>query len=534
MALQQPITMFRALTWLLVLALMDTGCSNYQFRSSYRSANDLLHDMNKIKEQPFLKAHHASGRVYVLGQDWRFDTLKSMIIGKGILYDFNRKVLSQGVLEFSIDSILIFETNRKIVNPESSRITALSILTGVNLAIGVLCYTNPKVCFGSCPTFYMDGHSNIHQADAEGFSNAIAPSLEYTDIDALNNPQLNGKFALTMKNEALETHVVRQVNLLAVPRIAGQTILHARNNTFYSNEAMYKPIAVNDGQQTVINKLLQSEGDEWFSLADENNMSSKQELIAEFDVPEGSGKVGLSIHFRQTLMTTYLIYSALQYMGDEVSDVFATIESNPQLRNDLNKGIHGELGEIEVWYWNKATSAWELQGSVYETGPIAINKQVVPFTVMAEGKTRIKLRLNRGLWRIDQISLASGLKEVQPIELQPSEVYYKGHKDATALAKLTKPEELLLSMPGDEFRMVYHLPDTSDYALFISSRGYYLQWMRDNWVDMKNMRKLRTMITQPAKYLRAEAKAYKSYEAAMEDAFWNSRIDTKTVNYYEN
>jgi len=515
------------------LIFLASSCSNYQFRSSYRSANTLLHDMNKINERPFLKAHHASGKVYVLGQDWRFDTIKGTVSGIGTLYDFNRKALISGQLEFPLDSILIFETNRKIVNPESSRITALGILTGVNLAIGVLCWTNPKACFGSCPTFYMDGHNNIHQADAEGFSNAISPSLEYTDVDALNNPRVSGHFALTMKNEALETHVVRQANLLAVPRLPGQTILHARNNQFYTVDAMLSPIAVNDGQQNHTDKFLQDEGDEWFSLADESNMSSKQELIAEFDVPSGSGELGLSIHFRQTLMTTYLIYSALQYMGDEVSDVFAKIESQPELRSSLNKGIHGELGEIEVWLWNKQSSNWELQGSVYETGPIAINRQIVLFSTLAEGKTRVKLRLNRGLWRIDQLSLACGLQKVEPVVIKPQEVYYKGVADASALQKLADPDKQLLSMPGDEFRLVYQMPDASDYALFLSSKGYYIQWMRDNWMNMKDMRKLRLMITQPATYLRNEAAAYKSYEAAMEDAFWTSRIDTKTVHYYE-
>lgn len=516
------------------LIILTSGCSNYKFRSSYRSANALLHDMKKINEQPFLKAHHASGKVYVLGQDWQIDTIKGTVSGAGTLYDFNRKALINGSLEFPIDSILIFETNRKIVNPESSRITALGILTGVNLAIGVLCWTNPKACFGSCPTFYMDGHSNIHQADAEGFSNAISPSLEYTDVDALNNPTVKGHFALTMKNEALETHVVRQANLLAVPRLPGQTIMHARNNKFFTADAMVKPSVVSDGQIDITNKVLHAEGDEWFSLADERNMSSKQDLIAEFDVPASSVELGLSIYFRQTLMTTYLIYSALQYMGDEVSDVFAMIESQPELRSSLNKGIHGELGEIEVWLWNKKNDKWELQGNVYETGPIAINKQIVPFSSVADGKTKVKLRLNRGLWRIDQLSLAVGMKEVEAIEIKPSKVFYKGAKDASALRQLTNPEKQLLSMPGDEFRLVYQMPDASDYALYLSSRGYYIQWMRDNWVNMKDMRKLRLMITQPATYLRNEAAAYKSYEAAMEDAFWTSRIDTKTVHYYEN
>ncbi|MBK9291369.1 MAG: hypothetical protein IPM52_07065 [Bacteroidetes bacterium] len=518
----------------LVLIALLTGCSNYQFRSSYRSANALLHDMKKSDGQPFLKAHHVSGNVYVLTQEWQIDTMAGLVRGYGTLYDFNRNMLRRGAQEFAIDSILIFETNRKLVNPESQRITAMAILTGVNLALGVICWTNPKACFGSCPTFYMDGHQNIHQADAEGFSNAISPSLEYTDIDALNNPRVEGRFALTMKNEALETHVVRKASLLAIARMPGQHILHARNDKFYRAKSLVPPLLASEGEINITQKLAKPDGEEWFSLADEHNLSSKQELIAEFEAQPGMANAGLYIHFRQTLMTTYLIYNALQYMGDEISDVFAKIESEPGLRSQLNSGIHGELGEIEVWLWNKATEKWELQGSVYETGPVAINKQVVPFGSDVSGKVRVKLRLNHGLWRIDHLSLAYGLEEVQPIVVEPAEILYKGVPDQTALQKLKSSDQVLLSMPGDEFRLIYELPDNSDYALFLSSRGYYIQWMRDNWLGMKNMARLRTMITRPGQYLREEAKAYKTYEAAMEDAFWGSRIDTKTVHYYEN
>lgn len=523
-----------SIIWISAILLLSFGCSNYQFRSSYRSANALLHDMKKINEQPFLKAHHASGKVYLLGQDWKIDTISGVISGRGTLYDFNRTIVSQGRQEFSIDSILIFETNRKIVNPEAGRVTALGILTGVNLAIGVICWTNPKACFGSCPTFYIDGHNKIHLADAEGFSNAISPSLEQADVDALNNPEVSGSFALTMKNEALETHVVRQANLLAIPRKSGQTILHSRKDKFYSADAIINPSVVLDEKKDITPLMSHADGNEWFSLADEKNLSSKQDLIVEFDAPPAVGQNGLYIHFRQTLMTTYLIYRALQYMGDEISDVFAKIEGQPELRKQLNSGIHGELGEIEVWLWNSIKQQWELQGSVYETGPIAINKQLVPLGTTSNGKTRIKLRLNKGLWRIDHLSLATGLQEVAPIEIQPSKVLYKGHEDAKAWQLLTSPDQQLLSMPGDEFRLIYDMPGPYDYALFLKSKGYYIQWMRDNWLGMKDMRKLKTMITQPAKYLRNEASSYKAYESAMEDAFWSSRIDTKTTHYYEN
>ena len=99
-----------------------------------------------------------------------------------IAYDnnvsFNRELKYSGKVSFSFDSIAILETNTKITNPEQGRITALTILTGVDVLVGLFCLTNPKACFGSCPTFYLNELDDFHHADAEGFSNAILPLYE--------------------------------------------------------------------------------------------------------------------------------------------------------------------------------------------------------------------------------------------------------------------------------------------------------------------------------------------------------------------
>ena len=122
-------------------------------------------------------------------------------------------------MSIQIDSVAIFETNTKILDPEAKRIHELTILAAIDAALGLICVIVSKSCFGSCPTFYINSDDQFHYSDAEGFSNAIAPSMEYFDIDALNNPPITAsKFSITMKNEALETHCVNDVKLLAHSR----------------------------------------------------------------------------------------------------------------------------------------------------------------------------------------------------------------------------------------------------------------------------------------------------------------------------
>lgn len=164
-----------AYTMMLVLVIIGIqSCVRYYFRSNYQDANSLIHETKNLKTKPFLKAHLKNGDVCILRDSWVVDTTLNFLSGTGTKYDFNRNKVFDGAISIFIDSVAIFETNKKIQNPEAARIAALSILAGLDAVLGVICITNPKACFGSCPTFYINENDNFHFADAEGFSNAIS------------------------------------------------------------------------------------------------------------------------------------------------------------------------------------------------------------------------------------------------------------------------------------------------------------------------------------------------------------------------
>ncbi|MCH8902403.1 MAG: hypothetical protein IIA45_00575 [Bacteroidetes bacterium] len=513
------------------------ACRTYYFRSNYRDVNELLHNTDSLSIKPFLKAHMKNGDVYIIKDSWVINYAGNTVLGFGSLYDFNRNIIYEGEVSFPVDSVAIFETNKKLAETEAGRIAQLTLLTAVDVLIGVLCITNPKACFGSCPTFYMNEDNNFHYADAEGFSNAILPSLEYYDIDALNNPFISdGSFSITMKNEALETHCVNNVKLLAYPRKEGQRIYHSPSNDFYLCENTY-PVTNAIGPEGDIRSLVSlNDREERFSLSDEHDLNSREEIFLSFDNVENSNDLGLLVNFRQTLMTTYFIYSAIGYMGDEVGDIFTKMELNPKTNNKLKNGIRSELGDIDVYVWDKQFNEWELQNGFFETGPIAFNNQILPLnTSGTDSSIKIKLVLNKGLWRIDYLALTNIRQKIEPLEILPKMVLDKGMVDKDALARVISPDDYLISMPGDEYKFKFILPaEDQDYELFLYSKGYYLEWMREHWLKDKNLLKLRQMIQNPSKYLKVEAAIYKQYESQMEQEFWNSRIDTKEFSYYEN
>ncbi len=521
---------------LAIVTIAIQSCSTNYFRSNYKDTNSLIHQTKNLKTKPFLKAHLKNGDICLLKDSWDVDTTRNIVSGNGIKYNFNRKNVFEGSISIPIDSVAIFETNIKIQNPEAGRIIALSILAGLDVAVGLFCLANPKACFGSCPTFYINENDNFHYADAEGFSNAIAPSMEYFDIDALNNKLISkNNFSITMKNEALETHCVKDVKLFACPRKEGERIYQSPINDFYLCENIYSltQAKANEGDITAL--LNNQDKQERFSLTDENNLSSKEEIYLSFDNIKNTNDLGLILNFRQTLMTTYFIYSAMGYMGDEVGDIFAKIESNKETKEKLKGGIKKELGNIDIYLWSEQKKEWVLQNGFYETGPIAINSQFIPLQNLSlNSKVKLKIILNKGLWRIDYVALTSIKEKVKPIEISSNSIFNKGELDNSALSAINNPDKYLIAMPGSEYKFNFTLPDqNTDYELFLYSKGYYLEWMREHWLKDKDLPKLTQMVDNPKKYLKEEAKNYKRYEKTMEQEFWNSKIDTKTFSYYE-
>lgn len=518
-----------------IFLLAFCSCKTYYFREDYKDANSLIHSSGNLIEKPYLKAHMKNGCVYILKDTWQIDSTEKKITGTGSFYDFSRQLVSEGEFTIPADSVAIFETNIKLPDAERGYISALSILAGVEVILGVICVTVPKACWGSCPTFYLDECSNLHYADAEAFTNAISPSMEYTDVDALGRHLIpDDSFSITMKNEALETHCVSDVKLLACPVGSDEQVYQSTTGSFFLCGEDHGAHTASGTEGDITPLLMQADNVERFSLSDENNLCSRETICLTFNNVQGLNSAGLVLHYRQTLMNTYLFYNALGYMGDMAGDVFAMMENREDIRNNFD-AISRTLGNIDIYSCNADGSNWKYEGSFSETGPIAINRQIIPlkFLQQSNNEVKIKLILNKGLWRLDYAAITGIKEKIDPIELRPVSILNKGKTDEAAMKTLGKGEHLI-SMPGSEYRFNFALPGNEcRYELFLSASGYYLEWMREYWLKDKNLLKLKQMLYNPEKYLRSEAPKYKQYESVMEELFWNSRIDIKNFTYYE-
>jgi hypothetical protein len=504
----------RAAVVILSVLLSSTTCS------SERPLNRGLVTPNRVgsldtKTSPVLKAHMKDGRLYVLSS-WKVDEKARVVTGTGHLLGVDRKESAAGPFRVAIDDVALFETND--APRMSPAIAPLTVVTGVSLAVTAACILNPKACFGSCPTFYVtDGERPVLQA--EGFSDSISPTMEATDIDALYRARPHDRTLMVrMTNEALETHVVKHVEVLTVPRPAGGRVFRDADDTFYGATALRAATACAAPEGNCAEALSAFDGKERASLADGSDLATREELTLDFPASAAPAR-GLVIAARQTLLTTYLLYQGLAYLGSQATAGLAELERNPSLKDRVLEAHH-RLGTIEVLLPDGA-GGWRKVGEAFETGPLAVDTHLVHLPPLPPGPVRVRLRLTKGNWRLDWVALAELGPRLEATRLEPSAIAGKTDDGRTVSPR---PAETIVTMPGDAYTFDFELPEHPErYELFLSSRGYYLEWMRREWLAEESEARATLLLATPSLALRWLAPAYKRQEASMERLFWESR-----------
>lgn len=495
------------------------------FRKQYQDQNAILHiDSTQTN---FYKLHFKNGDAAIL-TTWQNTELDS-IVGRGQLYDFKRNIKKTGYLSFHINEIIIGETNDYSMfrSLDKERKTTLGILIAFNLALNVNCALNPKSCFGSCPTFYVEGNDDLRKCNAEGFSHAITPSLKSTDLDALQYTSPGEHFELTVKNEALETHVIDKIELLAIPKSPNHQVLQS-NDGFYECTLGISPSTAHAQSKDIKSYITAIDNKEYFSVTDSTDLFTQQELIIEFDKLD-QHKKGLVLNFRQSLITTFLLYNTLSLLGDEATDFIALYERNKKVGSAFFDPIL-EKSYIKIHYWNVDKNKWQYIKDVYEIGPIAKNKILVnlPNEINSASTLKIKLTMPKGHWRIDYVGISNIVREVKPLSLFPEEVIFNNHVNHVAKQSIGNIDNNnMISLPGDHAILKYDLPciqDGTDYELFVSATGYYLEWMRKEWLQDKNIDSFKKMMGLDKAFWKELAIQYKNQEAESEALFWNSSI----------
>lgn len=462
----------------------------------------------------YLKVHVSDGSLYLL-TNWKINDKEKIISASGNLYDLNRRFITAGKFYIPFDKIAVLETNDPGTNPGVATMVFMGLLT---VPVSIYCLVQPKACFGSCPTFYVRSN-NQETLFGEGFSSSICRALEETDVDLINVPIDQQPAQITVKNEALETHLIQHVNLLAFEKKPGERIVQGNDGDYYKIDSQQTPTAATHNNQSVKELLSQKDYQEWFSLADSSNLLTKEEIYIEFENYDQSA--GLIIDQRQSLMTTFLFYHSLSVTGQATGFFLAEIENGNEMMKKRLQKFYNILGGVEVFVLT-AQHTWIKAGEIQEAGPIVSDIHFVKLPEIKTPTLKIKLRMTKGLWRVDMVNIAKIVCKVVPERIVPVQVYRNNKVDSLTLHKLLS-DEYVVTYPGDIFTIHYPEVFQHDKEYFIESRGYYLEWIREDWLKHQDIQLAKKIFTNPRAYLKRMTPAYKAIEPEMEEVFWNSR-----------
>jgi hypothetical protein len=423
-------------------------------------------------------------------------------------------------MQIPVADVALFESNQVVAN--FAVFGAMTLVTVGSVIVTLACITNPKACFGSCPTFYIHDGEKDYLA-AEGFSESVAPSLEATDVDALWRAKIKGpKAVLRVTNEALETHAIRQANLLIAHKPKNGRVLATNDGRYLEAFAFQSPTTCVGPEGDCLPAVSAFDSNERISVTDGKDLATKETVELTFTAVPESGQQGIALEVRQGFITTYLFYQALAYMGRNAGTYLAAMEQGSSDVRDKAKALYHLLGGVEV-QTQDAHGTWKTVGTYLETGPIAREVQVIPLP-MGESSRNIRLIMARGHFRLGQVSLVALGKTVSPKRITPSAIATTHGDENLAKQWIAGGTPFITTYPGDEHTLTYDLPtDGDDLEFFLEARGYYLEWMRGSWLAEESKWKLGKLFTRPGSALQDLAPAYKKVEANIEQLFWESR-----------
>ncbi len=473
-----------------------------------------------------LKAHLHSGDLLVLDR-WQLDG-DSAVRGEGTRYDPDRNE-REGSTEhrLAIDSVALFETSVRQDSDGTYTVGTVPLVTlsVLSAAVTGICLADPKACFGSCPTFYVeqDGQERLV---AEGFSSSVARVLEAGDVDALAGVTGRpGPLRIRMRNEALETHAVRSLGVLAVPTPQAGDVAVTTTGSFHHIGDVRPPAVCHAPEGDCRADVAVRDGVERRSWTDSLDLAARETLELEFPASEGPQALVLSA--RHTFVSTFLFYQTLAYLGRNAAPLIAELERGDEALRDAVVGPMRALGGLRVQVAD-AEGRWITAHTFEEAGPLATDRQAVPLpSHTGAGPVRVRLDMVEGYWRLDEVTLATLGEPVKPIRIEPTSVrrYGDARPDAEAMRKLDDSGTHLVTQPGDELEITFDIPPDADrYTLFLESEGYYYEWMRQEWLEEEDPVAAALMLTRPDVMFRRLAPEFKEREARMEEIFWNTRI----------
>ena len=419
-----------------------------------------------------------------------FEIKDRIVAGRGSR--FTLKGVSEPTLEHHIplDDISAMTYYQLKSSGASALGSMIMGLYGVTLApLSVYCLLCPKCCFGSCPTVYVD-----NTLRAELFSYSISQYFQEKDLDRIYSPaEEQTEIKIHVANEAMETHYINYLQPLQVIHPKDSHALPDQDQNVVVLQNLNEVSAAQNSTGQDIRHLLRKSDNKTFrsdSLFELRLESDELQdwITLEVPVEAEQQEVYLALRLRNTLLTTILFYDLVM----ESQGVFA-LEWMNRMQTDylyacLFSEIYQKYAGLRIYVLEDGQ--WSYKTRVGDVGPIAWKDMAIRVPIKNAGESvKIKLEFFPDNLMIDKLNWSSEIIPEDSLQVISCPLLSIQNSDGTLLTDLDlllsdQDEDFLITYPGQSYHFTYQIKSAAGLqsSVFLSSQGYYIEWLRGNWI----------------------------------------------------
>ena len=433
-----------------------------------------------------VRAHMRNGDMVVFREGAKLRG--GALTGDGIRYDALRVNQSEA-REVLLRDVLGLEAIERVANPGRTLVysagsIAVSAAFATALAVAI---------FGSCPTIYVDS-AGTPALQAESFSYSIAPLLAKRDVDRLNvRADSAGRVRIEVRNEALETHYIDQLELLAATHRRDEIVLPAARAGLVAVSRIENVAAAVDSRGRNVAGLLAREDEAAFSSDDALlTMAANGEAPAEDYIdlvvprPSGRDSLALLLKMRSSLLSTTVFYEhmlarpgihSLDWVGRDLSHIASVARVAKWYTDNFGLRVLVHDGRD-----------WRPVVRLMDFGPAAWRQVSAIVRDLPRGDSvRIRLAFTVDEWRIDRVAVAWGVRAAHPRTVPLSRTTNaRGEALIAERAQLREADDrYLVTEPGSRFFAEFDVGQEApgmERTYLVAADGYYSEWVRTEWI----------------------------------------------------
>ena len=523
-------------SWTVIASVVVLIVSCYPDRTVTRIGEDQLDTLTTVRAPAKVFLMDASVVLFPLG----FQLKDGFLQGRGVRFSSTAVVpnipvqnLSQVQLRVPKDSAIAMTYFEDVVTGGRGFASFFHGLTGAPLtALSIVCIADPKSCFGSCPTVYSRNGSNW-EYQAELFSYSISRLLERADLDRLGQQGYSrSPFTLRVANEALETHNINLIRLVAAQHPVGTMAFPTPDGEIVIVRDLREPFSAVNSEGRDVLRAVQYWDDRAYRSDSAMVRQVKSGRTSDWiDLrvrsPRRSSSATVLLRLKNTLLSTVLFYEiVLGSQGVQAIEWTRRMNSDPVYAAQF-RSVYSQFSGLKVKSWQDGM--WKPVGGVPDVGPVGWKETAIRVSAEDEGELALRIEFFPDNYMIDYVAFDFGGNEspLRVDELVPTAIQDRTGAPRPDILALVDEDDsrYMVTEAREVYRFVYDLPPEGDdeMTLFVRSKGYYTEWIRGSWIAAP-VDEMRFDLFQIDQTMVRLSELWLRERASMESLFFRSRI----------